>query len=64
LLPAVQTSDQPPPSRPPRLFQIRLKARPLDVKFNVFVGQSLQFIEHGCHVPRHADLIRLGVIGR
>jgi hypothetical protein len=63
LLPAVQTSDQPPPSRPPRLFQLRLKARPLNVKFNVFVGQSLQLIEHGCHVARHADLIGLGVIG-
>jgi hypothetical protein len=63
LLPAVQTSDQPPPSRPPRLFQLRLKARPLDVKFNVFVGQSLQFIKHAGDIPRYADLIGLSVVG-
>jgi hypothetical protein len=70
LLPAVQTSDQPPPSRPPRLFQlgsqpvhIRLKPRPVGVQLGVSISQGLQLVEHHGHVPRHADLIGFGVVG-
>jgi hypothetical protein len=43
--------------------QFRLKPRPVGVQFGVTVGQGLQFIEHGGDVPRHADLIGLGVVG-
>jgi hypothetical protein len=33
------------------------------MQFGVTVGQILEFIEHGGHVPRHADLISLRVAG-
>ena len=33
------------------------------MKFNVFVGQSLQFIKHAGDIPRYADLIGLSVVG-
>ena len=45
-----------------RLFQLRLKPRPVGVQFGVFVRQGLQFIEHGGHIPRHADLIGFGMV--
>jgi hypothetical protein len=32
------------------------------VQFGATVGHGLQFIEHGGDVPRHADLIGLGVV--
>ena len=32
------------------------------MQFGMTIGQGFQFIEHGGHVPRHADLIGLGMI--
>jgi hypothetical protein len=29
----------------------------------VTVSQDLQFIEHGGNIPRHADLVGLGLVG-
>jgi hypothetical protein len=48
------SADQPPPPWPPR---------PVGMKGGMFIRQSLQRIEHDGHVPRHADLIGLGVVG-
>ena len=39
-----------------------LQPCPIGVQFGVAVGQGLQYIEHGGHIPRHADLIRLGMV--
>ena len=33
------------------------------IKGGMFVRQHLEFIEHGGDIPRHADLIALGMIG-
>ena len=33
------------------------------MQLGVFVGHGPHVLEHGCHVPHHADLIGLGVIG-
>jgi hypothetical protein len=58
------------PPWPPRLFQfggqpvhIRLEPRPVSLQLGLPIGQRPQFIEHGCDVARHADLIGLGVVG-
>jgi hypothetical protein len=32
------------------------------VQLGVFVGHGPQLIEHGGHIPRHADLVGLGVV--
>jgi hypothetical protein len=32
------------------------------MKGGMLVSHSPQFIKHGCHIPRHADLIGLGMI--
>ena len=52
------------PPWPPRLFQfggqpvhIRLEPRPVSRQLGLPIGQRPQFIEHGCDVARHADLI-------
>jgi hypothetical protein len=57
------------PPWPPRLFQfggqpvhIRLEPRPVSLQLGLPIGQRPQFIEHGCDVARHADLIGLGMI--
>ena len=62
-------SLNPSPPWPPRpcqfgarLFQFRLEPRPVAVQLSVAVGQRPQFIEHGCDVARHADLIGLGMV--
>ena len=61
-------SDYSPPPWPPRpcqfsarLLQFRLKPRLVGMKGGVAVSQGFQFIEHGCHVARHANLIGPGV---
>jgi hypothetical protein len=58
------------PSPRPHLFQfsalplqLRLELRPVGVQLGMTVGHGLQFIEHGGHIPRHADLIGLCVVG-
>jgi hypothetical protein len=33
------------------------------VQLGVFLAHGPQLIEHGGHIPRHADLIGLGVVG-
>jgi hypothetical protein len=33
------------------------------VQFSLAIGQSLQLVEHGGHISRHADLIGLGMGG-
>jgi hypothetical protein len=33
------------------------------VQFGIAVGHSVQFVEHGRHIARHADLISLGLVG-
>jgi hypothetical protein len=48
---------------PWRLFQFRFQPRPISMKGGMFVRQGFQLIEHGHHVPRHADLIGLSVVG-
>jgi hypothetical protein len=40
-----------------------LEARPVGVHLGMPIGQSLQFIEHGGDIARHADLIGLGMVG-
>jgi hypothetical protein len=32
------------------------------VEFGLAIRHSLQFIEHGGYIPRHADLIGLGAV--
>src|SRR5688500_17765183 len=62
--------DQPPLSRPAcllhlgaRLFQLRLKPRPVNVHLGMEISHGPQLVEHGGDIPRPADLIGFGVIG-
>ena len=51
------------PPAPPRLLQLRAKPSSVGVQFGVTVSHGPQVLEHDGHIPRHADLIGLGVIG-
>jgi hypothetical protein len=51
------------PPAPPRLLKLRLEPRSVSVQLGMVVSPGLQFIEHGGHIPRHADLIALGMVG-
>jgi hypothetical protein len=45
------------------LLQLRREPGTVGVHLGVMVRHGPQFIEHGRHVARHADLIGLGVVG-
>jgi hypothetical protein len=53
---------QPPPPRPARPLKLCLESSPVGVQLGVTAGHGLQFIEHADDIPRHADLVRLGVV--
>jgi hypothetical protein len=40
-----------------------LEPPPISVQLGVAIGQGPQLIEHGGDIPRHADLISLGLVG-
>jgi len=44
-------------------FEFRLKPRLIGMHLGMAVGQRPQLVEHGGRIPRHADLIGLGVVG-
>lgn len=42
------------------VLQLSFQLRSVGVQFGVAVSHGPQVLEHGCHVPHHADLIGRG----
>jgi hypothetical protein len=59
-VPLLPSSAEQPPPWPPRLLQFHLETGAIGVQFGMTISHGLQFVEHGGHIPRHANLIGLG----